>query len=136
MRREKCSSLRRTMPEVLGKPVRFQQTSKEAYKASLAAFGSEAMVQGMADMAAAKNEGLDNEEPWTPRASTPTSFRQRCEEVLKLRSAAVAMGIRSTLDGSAGGPPAPLSLPSEGFAGPPRDLSTCCPEPGGNRLRA
>jgi len=73
----------RTMSEVLGKPVRFQQITKEAYKASLAAYGSDAMAQGMADMAAAKNEGMDNAEPRTPQATTPTSFRQWCEEVLK-----------------------------------------------------
>jgi hypothetical protein len=29
------------------------------------------------------NEGLDNAEPRTPQATTPTSFRQWCEEVLK-----------------------------------------------------
>ena len=34
-------------------------------------------------MAAAKNNGLDNAEPRTPENTTPTSFRQWCEEVLK-----------------------------------------------------
>lgn len=37
----------------------------------------------MVDMMTAKNEGLDNHEPRTPEATTPTSFRQWCEEVLK-----------------------------------------------------
>ena len=41
------------------------------------------MVQGMLDMAAAKNNGLDNAEPRTPQSTTPTSFRQWCENVLK-----------------------------------------------------
>jgi hypothetical protein len=35
------------------------------------------------DMAAAKNQGLDNAVRRTPENSTPTSFRQWCEEVLK-----------------------------------------------------
>jgi hypothetical protein len=42
-----------------------------------------AMAQGMTDMAAAKNEGLDNAEPRNPENTTPTSFRQWCAEVLK-----------------------------------------------------
>ena len=72
------------MSEVLGKPVRFQQIPGEAFKASLTGFGmSEAMAQGMLDMMVAKNEGLDNAEPRTPQSTTPTSFRQWCEEVLK-----------------------------------------------------
>jgi hypothetical protein len=41
------------------------------------------MAQGMTDMAWAKNEGLDNAVARTPGNSTPTSFRQWCEEVLK-----------------------------------------------------
>lgn len=70
--------------EVLGKPVRFQQVPMDAFKARLAEQGmSPAFVQGMVDMMTAKNEGLDNAEPRTPQASTPTSFRQWCEEVLK-----------------------------------------------------
>jgi len=72
------------MSEVLERPVRFQQISFEAYKAGLIQSGmSDAMAQGMVDMAAAKNEGLDNAEPRTPQSTTPTSFRQWCEEVLK-----------------------------------------------------
>lgn len=72
------------MSEVLGKPVRFQQIPGDAFKARLTGFGmSEAMAQGMLDMMMAKNEGLDNAEPRTPQSTTPTSFRQWCEEVLK-----------------------------------------------------
>jgi uncharacterized protein YbjT (DUF2867 family) len=70
--------------EVLGKKVRFQQTTFEAYKARFLGFGmSDAMAQGMTDMAWAKNEGLDNAVQRTPENTTPTSFRQWCEEVLK-----------------------------------------------------
>lgn len=36
-----------------------------------------------ADIAAAKNDGLDNAEPRTRENTTPTSFRQWCVEVLK-----------------------------------------------------
>jgi hypothetical protein len=41
------------------------------------------MAQGTLDMMVAKNEGLDNAEPRTHKNTTPTSFRQWCEEVLK-----------------------------------------------------
>jgi len=41
------------------------------------------MAQAMLDMLDAKNKGLDNAEPRTPQSTTPTSFRQWCEEVLK-----------------------------------------------------
>ena len=69
---------------VLGERVRFQQTTFEAYKDRFVGFGmSDAMAQGMTDMAWAKNEGLDNAVQRTPENSTPTSFRQWCEEVLK-----------------------------------------------------
>jgi uncharacterized protein YbjT (DUF2867 family) len=72
------------MSEVLGKPVRFQQIPFAAYRAQLIERGmSEAFAQGMVDMMAAKNDGLDNAEPRTPENTTPTRFRQWCEEVLK-----------------------------------------------------
>ena len=73
-----------TISEVLDKEVRFQQTTFEAYKDRFVGYGmSEAMAQGMTDMAWAKNEGLDNAVKRTPENSTPTSFRKWCEEVLK-----------------------------------------------------
>ena len=72
------------MSAVLGKEVRFQRTTFEAYKARFASFGmSDAMAQGMTDMAWAKNEGLDNGVQRTPENSTSTSFRQWADEVLK-----------------------------------------------------
>jgi uncharacterized protein YbjT (DUF2867 family) len=72
------------MSEVLGRPVRFQQIPGEALKARLTGFGmSDAMAQGMVDMLLAKNEGLDNAVPRTPQSTTPTTFRQWCEEELK-----------------------------------------------------
>ena len=72
------------MSEVLGKQVRFQQISLDAFKARLRENGvSEAFAQGYADMIAAKNKGLDNAASRTPQSTTPTSFRTWCEEVLK-----------------------------------------------------
>jgi uncharacterized protein YbjT (DUF2867 family) len=73
----------RIMSEVLGRPIRFQQLPGEAFKTRLTGNGmSDAMAQGWVDMMSAKNDGLDNAEPRTPQSSTPTSFRQWCEEVL------------------------------------------------------
>jgi uncharacterized protein YbjT (DUF2867 family) len=70
--------------DVLGTQVRFQQTTFEAYKNRFVAAGmSDAMAQGMTDMAAAKNEGIDNAVQRTAKNSTPTTFRQWCEQVLK-----------------------------------------------------
>ena len=72
------------MSLVLGKPVTYQQIPFEVFKTRLKERGmSEAMAQGTVDMMAAKNSGLDNAEPRTPQSTTPTSFRQWCEEILK-----------------------------------------------------
>lgn len=72
------------MSDVLGTPVRYQQISFDAFEARLKENGmSEAFIRGYVDMMKAKNEGLDNAEPRTPENTTPTSFRQWCEEVLK-----------------------------------------------------
>ena len=72
------------MTEVLGKPVRYQQVTIDAFRATLTGRGmSGAMVAGMVDIMVAKDEGLDNMVPRTPETTTPTSFRQWCEEVLK-----------------------------------------------------
>jgi uncharacterized protein YbjT (DUF2867 family) len=79
-----CNKMAQIISEVLGRPVRFQRISFEAFKASLIESGaSESMATGMVDMMMAKNEGLDNMEPRTAESTTPTSFRQWCEEVLK-----------------------------------------------------
>jgi uncharacterized protein YbjT (DUF2867 family) len=79
-----CNEMAAIMSEVLGKPVRCQQIGFEAFKARFIEHGaSEAFAQGMTEMMRAKNEGLDNAEPRTPQSTSPTSFRQWCEEVLK-----------------------------------------------------
>jgi uncharacterized protein YbjT (DUF2867 family) len=72
------------MTEVLEKQIRFQPVPGEAYKAQLMKFGaSEHFAQRLLDMHAAKDNGLDCGVPRTPENTTPTSFRQWCEEVLK-----------------------------------------------------
>jgi uncharacterized protein YbjT (DUF2867 family) len=71
------------MTEVLQRPVRFQQISAEAYKATLLRSGmSEAWAQGVLDIETATDRGAYNSGP-VPGPSAPTSFRQWCEEVLK-----------------------------------------------------
>lgn len=72
------------MSEVLGRPVRYQQIAGSALKATMIRSGmSDAMAQALVDMLTAYDQGLAIEEPRTPESSTPTSFRQWCEEVLK-----------------------------------------------------
>jgi uncharacterized protein YbjT (DUF2867 family) len=72
------------MTDVLGKPIRFQPVPGDAYKAQLIRFGaSEHFARRLVDMHIAKDNGLDCAEPRTPENTTPTSFRQWCEEVLK-----------------------------------------------------
>jgi uncharacterized protein YbjT (DUF2867 family) len=72
------------MSDVLGKQVRFQQVPSDAYKAQLTQYGAnEVFAQGLVDMLIAKDNGMDNAEVRTAENTTPTSFRQWCEEVLK-----------------------------------------------------
>ena len=79
-----CNDMAQVLSDVLGKPVRYQQIPFAALKGQLADRGaSEAMAQGMIDMMIAKNEGLDHVVPRSPEGTTPTTFRQWCEETLK-----------------------------------------------------
>ncbi|WP_225823586.1 NAD(P)H-binding protein [Streptomyces naphthomycinicus] len=74
----------RIVSEVLGVPVGYRRIPGAALRERLTGFGtSEAMAQAMTDMFDAKNQGLDNAEPRTGESTTPTTFRQWCEEVLK-----------------------------------------------------
>jgi uncharacterized protein YbjT (DUF2867 family) len=76
--------LARIMSEVLARPIRFQRIGDEDYRADLLGRGMSApMAQGMLDMWRAKADGLDNAEPRTPQATTPTTFRRWCEDVLR-----------------------------------------------------
>ena len=77
--------------EVLGRPVRYQQVPAQTYKAQLLKYGaSEDFAQGLVDMYAAKDNGLDSSEPRTPESTTPTTYRAWCSEVLRPAVAAVA----------------------------------------------
>lgn len=70
--------------EVLKTNVRFQQTSGQVYKSQLVSHGgNEKFAQGVVDMLIAKDKGLDNCEVRTRENTTPTGFRQWCEDVLK-----------------------------------------------------
>ncbi|EJC75252.1 putative nucleoside-diphosphate sugar epimerase [Rhizobium leguminosarum bv. trifolii WSM2012] len=72
------------MSDVLGSPVQFKQIPFEAYKARFLQFGfSEPMAQGMTDMADAKNHGLDLGVERDSENTTPSSFRQWCQDVLR-----------------------------------------------------
>ena len=74
----------RTMSEVLGRPVRYQQVDADAYKATLVGNGiTGAWAQSLVDMFVEVDQGLYTAEPRTPESTSPTSFRQWCEEVLK-----------------------------------------------------
>ena len=78
------NDMARIMSEVLGKPVRYQQIPIDAFTSQLRERGmSEAFVQGYAAMMTAKDNGLDNAEPRTAQNTTPTTYHQWCEDVLK-----------------------------------------------------
>jgi uncharacterized protein YbjT (DUF2867 family) len=69
--------------DVIGRPIRYQRVASEVHKAELMKHGaSEDFAQGLLDMHEAKDRGLDNSEPRTAEATTPTTYRQWCTEVL------------------------------------------------------
>ncbi len=72
------------MSEVLAKPVRFQEIPMESFRGMLLGQGmTPGMTEAMIAMFVAKNEGMDTMQPRTVEGTTPTSFRQWAEEVLK-----------------------------------------------------
>jgi uncharacterized protein YbjT (DUF2867 family) len=72
------------MSEVLGRPVRYQQVPGEAFQAMLTRNGmAQEWARRLVERLVRVDQGLYNAEPRTPQATTPTSFRQWCEEVLK-----------------------------------------------------
>lgn len=79
-----CNDIARIMSDVLGRPIRYQRVSFDALEAQLKRQGmSDAFVRGYVEMMRAKDEGMDNVQPRTPAATTPTSFPAWCEIVLK-----------------------------------------------------
>jgi len=82
------NDMARILSEVLGRPVRFEQISNDAFKARLIGRGmSDAMAQGNVDMWIAKGNGIDNAVKRTPESSTPTTFRDWASQVLRARVA-------------------------------------------------
>lgn len=72
------------MSEVLERPVRYQQLSGKEYKDMLMQHGlGEAYAQGIVDNHAQADQGIYNASPRNSQTSTPTSFRQWCEDTLK-----------------------------------------------------
>ena len=79
--------------ETLGRPVRYKRQSLDDLRARLVGFGAgEAFAQGMVDMMAAKERGLDAGVPRTSETASPTTYRQWCAEVLKPAVSAGARG--------------------------------------------
>lgn len=71
------------LSEVLGRPVRYQETSTEELRAMMLRRGASAgMAQAMVDMTIAKNAGIDGMIPRTVENSTPTTFRAWCQSLL------------------------------------------------------
>jgi uncharacterized protein YbjT (DUF2867 family) len=74
----------RILSEVLGRPVRYQQVPGETFKITLMQHGmSKGWAQRLVDRMASVDQGLYNAEPRTPQSTTPTSFRQWCQDVFK-----------------------------------------------------
>ncbi len=70
--------------DVLGREVRYRQISFEAQEEQLLGRGiPRSFAQGYVNMLRAKNEGIDNIVKRTAETSTPTTFRQWCEERLQ-----------------------------------------------------
>lgn len=78
------SEMAATLSEVLGTPIRYECGSRDETKNTLIGYGfSDAVAQAMIDMDAAKENGLDLVVPRTPANTTPTTFSQFAEEVVK-----------------------------------------------------
>ncbi|MFG2402200.1 NAD(P)H-binding protein [Streptomyces lydicus] len=78
------NDLARIMSEVLGRPIRYERQTLDAFGTALAGRGvGDALVQGYLDMMRAKDDGLDEGVRRTPQTASPTTFREWCEQVLK-----------------------------------------------------
>lgn len=72
------------MGEVLGKEIRYSYIPSETLKTSMKQFGAtDAAAQGLVDICGAITKGVFNKVPRTPETSSPTTFRQWCEETFK-----------------------------------------------------
>ncbi|WP_067902547.1 NAD(P)H-binding protein [Nocardia vaccinii] len=72
-----------TMSEVLGRRIRYVHQSFEQFRDSLTGYGLPApIVRGYLEMMRAVSEGINEGVPRTPENTTPTTFREWCEQVL------------------------------------------------------
>jgi uncharacterized protein YbjT (DUF2867 family) len=79
-----CTDMARTMSEVLGKSVRYQQISDAAFKPQMIRSGaSTAVSEFVAGLLAEANENPYGTGSRTPESTTPYSFREWCTDVLK-----------------------------------------------------
>ena len=71
--------------EVLGKPIRYQEIPKDKFKEIITQYGgTEATAQSLVDMfTASETQKFYEFEPRTAETTTPTTFKQWCETVLK-----------------------------------------------------
>jgi uncharacterized protein YbjT (DUF2867 family) len=70
--------------DILGFPVRYEQTDSRALEAAMLTYGASAgMARAAAELAIAKDNGLDDGVARTAANTTPTTYRQWCAEVLK-----------------------------------------------------
>ncbi|MFG3228015.1 NAD(P)H-binding protein [Kitasatospora sp. NPDC048194] len=78
------NDLAAVMSEVLGRPVRYERQTPDAFRSALAAQGTtDTVVQGYLDMMRAKDDGLDSGVRRTSLTASPTTFREWCEQVLR-----------------------------------------------------
>lgn len=78
------NEITKIMSEVLGREIRYETVSGETLKATMIQYGAtEAAAEGLVDIYNSMKNGVFNMVPRTPETSSPTTFRQWCEEVFK-----------------------------------------------------
>ncbi|WJV44588.1 hypothetical protein [Streptomyces flavofungini] len=78
---------------------------------------TDAMAPGTVDMFEARNRGLDNAGPRTTESTTPTTFRQWCEEALKPALHQLPHPARTLASGAPGAPGSGRMLPKGSLCG-------------------
>lgn len=70
--------------ETLGREIKYESISGEAQKAAMMRFGAtEAAAEGLVELYDSMTNGVFNMVPRTAETSSPTTFREWCEEVFK-----------------------------------------------------
>lgn len=74
----------RIMSEVLGRTIRYRQVPADAFTAMLVQNGmTQEWVGRLVELMSRVDGGLYNAQPRTAQSTTPTNFRQWCDDVLK-----------------------------------------------------